>query len=59
MTVAGEIPFNQSKLASRNLGRLISLSYVGFAVVFVLLIWAASTSSGTASGDFASMTAFP
>jgi hypothetical protein len=59
MTVADQIPFNPSKSAGRNFDKLIMLSYVGFAIVFIALIYAASTSSGTASGDFASVTVFP
>jgi hypothetical protein len=59
MTVADETILNRSKQAGRNFDRLIALSYAVFAVIFMVLIFAASTSPGTASGEIALMSAFP
>jgi len=59
MTVADETILNRSKQAGRNFNRLIALSYAVFAIIFVGLIFAASTSPGTASGEIASMSVFP
>lgn len=59
MTVADETILNRSKQAGRNFNRLIALSYAVFAIIFVGLIFTASTSPGTASGEFASMSVFP
>ena len=59
MTVADETILNRSKQAGRNFNRLIALSYAVFAIVFAGLIFAASTSPGTASGVIASMSVFP
>jgi len=57
MIVAGEIPFNQSKSTVRNDG-LILLSYVVFAVVAMVLIYA-SASPGSDAAEIASMSVFP
>jgi hypothetical protein len=59
MTVAEQIHFNQPKRADRNLDMLIMLSYVAFAIVGLVLIYAASSGSGTSAGELASMVAFP
>jgi uncharacterized membrane protein len=59
MTVAGETILNRSKQAGRNFDRRFVFSYAVFAIVFVALIFAASTSPGTASGEIASMSVFP
>jgi hypothetical protein len=59
MTVADETILNRSKQAVRNFNRLIALSYAVFAIIFVGLIFAASTSPGTSSGEIASMSVFP
>jgi hypothetical protein len=37
----------------------ILIGYAASAIVFLILIYLSSLSSGTAPGDFASMTAFP
>jgi hypothetical protein len=59
MTVADETILNRSKQADRHFNRLIALSYAVFTIVFMALIFAASTSPGTASGTIASMSVFP
>jgi hypothetical protein len=59
LSVSGEIHFDSSKPAHNNHDRLIILSYVIFAIIFLLAIYAASMSPGTASGDLASMSVFP
>jgi hypothetical protein len=59
MTVADENILNRSRQASRNFDRRIALSYGVFAIVFVALIFAASTSPGTASGEIALMSVLP
>jgi hypothetical protein len=59
MTVADEIPFNHSRPANRSFDKLIAPSYVVFAIIFLALICAASTTSGTSSGEIASMSDFP
>jgi hypothetical protein len=41
-----------------HLRLLITFSYAIFSVAFLVLIYAASMSGGTASGEFASMTVF-
>jgi len=37
----------------------IMLSYLALAIVFMIAIYLGSLSSGTAPGDFATMTVFP
>ena len=59
MTVADETILNRSKQTSRNFDRLIALSYAVFAAIFMVLIFAASTSPGTALSEVASMPVFP
>jgi hypothetical protein len=59
MSVADHIHLDSSKFRSAGYDRLVMLSYAFFAVVFLALIYVDSTSSGTAAGDFASMSAFP
>ena len=59
MTVAEEIHFNQSKRAGKDFDKLIMVSYVVFAIGGLVLIYAASTTSGMSSGELASMVAFP
>jgi hypothetical protein len=58
MRVADEIRFDHSK-AKGDYDALIMLSYAVFSITFLLLIYAASTSSGTAPGEFAAMSVFP
>jgi hypothetical protein len=59
MTVADETILNRSRQAGRNFDRLIVLSYAVFSIILTALIFAASTSPGTASGEIASMSVFP
>ena len=50
------------KTAQREAGSYdvtIVLGYVAFAIVLVIAIYLGSLSSGTAPGDFATMTVFP
>jgi hypothetical protein len=50
------------KTAHREAGShdvTIVLGYVAFAIVLVIAIYLGSLSSGTAPGDFATMTVFP
>ncbi len=50
------------KTAQREVGShdlAIVLGYVAFAVVLMIAIYLGSLSSGTAPGDFATMTVFP
>ena len=59
MRVADEIRLDNSKIDSSKYDGLITLSYAIFAITFLVMIYAASMSSGTASSEFASMSAFP
>jgi hypothetical protein len=59
MSISGEIRLDNSKPKSSDYDGLIMLCYAIFAITFLVLIYAASTASGTASGDFASMAVFP
>jgi hypothetical protein len=57
--VSGEIHLNNSKPEYKDYDALITTSYAVFAIIFLLAIYAASMSPGTASGDLASMSVFP
>jgi GNAT superfamily N-acetyltransferase len=59
VSISDEIRLDNSKPKSSDYDGLIMLSYAVFAITFLVLIYAASKSSGTASGDFASMVVFP
>jgi hypothetical protein len=43
----------------KNHDAMISVGYAIFAIVLLIAIYFGSMSSGTAPGDFASMTVFP
>jgi hypothetical protein len=59
MSISSEILLETSKPAQRDYDGLIMLSYVIFSIIFLGALYAASMSSGTPSGDFASMSVFP
>jgi hypothetical protein len=59
MRAANEIRLDNSTLKSNDYDALIMFSYVFFAVTLLVIIYAASMSSGTPSGEFALMSAFP
>jgi hypothetical protein len=59
MSLSEQIRVDNSRLKGRDYDGLIMLSYAIFAVTFLVLIYAASMSSGTAPGDFAAMAVFP
>jgi hypothetical protein len=59
MSVSDGARLDHSKLNSTDYDGLIMLCYAVFAITLLALIYAASMSSGTVSGDFASMAAFP
>jgi hypothetical protein len=50
---------NNSELEVKDYDTLITLSYAIFSIVFLVIIYAASMSAGTAPGELASMTVFP
>ena len=56
MSVSNQAPLENFALKSNDYDGLIMFSYAVFAITFLVLIYAAS---GAASGDFASMSAFP
>jgi hypothetical protein len=59
MRVAEDIRHGNSELKVKDYDTLITLSYAIFSIAFLVLIYAASMSGGTASGEFASMSVFP
>jgi hypothetical protein len=59
MRTADQIHLDSSKFKRAGTDGLIVLSCAAFAIVFLVLIYVASMSPGTAAGEFASMSAFP
>jgi hypothetical protein len=59
VTVAENIRPDISGLKIKDYDTRITLGYAIFSVAFLVLIYAASTSAGTAAGDFAAMSVFP
>ena len=59
MTVAESIRRDISGLKVKDYDTRITLGYAIFSMAFLVLIYAASTSAGTAAADFASMSVFP
>jgi hypothetical protein len=59
MTVAERIRFDSTRHNANDRDAIILISYAAFAVVLLIAIYLASMSSGTAPGEFASMTVFP
>jgi hypothetical protein len=59
VTVAENIRSGNSELKVRDYDARIMLGYVIFSIAFLVIIYAASMSAGTAPGEFASMSVFP
>jgi hypothetical protein len=59
MRVVETIHLDETTLKAKDRNTLFTLSCAIFSIVFLVAIYAASTSPGTASGDFASMSVFP
>ena len=59
MRVAENIRHDNSELKAKDYDTLITLAYAIFSIAFLVIIYAASMSAGTAPGEFASMTVFP
>lgn len=57
MAIAEQTHFVIGKI--RNYDAPIMLGYLVLSIVFLVALYAASTSPGTAPGDFVSMVAFP
>ena len=57
MAIAEQNQFAAEKV--RNHDTSIMLSYLIVSVIFLVALYSASMSAGTAPGDFASMVAFP
>ena len=59
MEIAQQIRFETARREIRNHDVKILFGYAAFAIVLLIAIYFGSTSSGTAAGDFATMTVFP
>jgi hypothetical protein len=59
VTVAENIRSGNSELKVRDYDARIMLCYAIFSIAFLVIIYAASMSAGTAPGEFASMSVFP
>jgi len=59
MEIAGQTRFDIAQRQVKNRNATFLLGYSMFAIVFLIEIYFGSMSSGTAAGDFASMTVFP
>lgn len=59
MRVAENVRLENSDLKVERYDKLITLSYAIFSIAFLVIIYVASQSAGTASGEFASISAFP
>jgi hypothetical protein len=59
MKVAQPSHINSAKLKVKHYDTTILLAYVALTIAFLIVIYMASTSPGTAPGEFASMTVFP
>jgi Na+-translocating ferredoxin:NAD+ oxidoreductase RnfD subunit len=57
MAIAEQTHFVTGKI--RNYDAPIMLGYVVLSIIFLVALYSASMSPGTAPGDFASMVAFP
>jgi hypothetical protein len=57
MAIAEQNHFATEKV--RNHDASIALGYLTLAIIFLVVLYLASTSPGTASGDFSWMVAFP
>ena len=59
MRVAENIRRDDSELEVRDYDIRIALGFAFFSIAFLVLVYAASISAGTAAADFASMSVFP
>jgi hypothetical protein len=59
VTAAENIRSGNSELKVRDYDTRIMLCYAIFSIAFLVIIYAASMSAGTAPGEFASMSVFP
>jgi hypothetical protein len=59
MEIAQQSRFAAAKPNARNSDTTIILGYSILAIVFLIAMYFASMSSGTAPGDFATMIVFP
>jgi hypothetical protein len=59
MQIAQQTRFETAQREVRSRDMTILLGYAAFAIVLLIAIYLGSMSSGTAPGDFATMTAFP
>jgi hypothetical protein len=59
MRVAENIRIDNSESKAEDYDTLITLSYAVFSIKLLVVIYFASLSAGTASGDFATMSVFP
>jgi hypothetical protein len=57
--VAENIRRASSELKVKDYDMPVTLCYAIFSIVFLVVIYAASMSAGTASAEFASMSVFP
>ncbi len=59
MEIAEQTRLDVAQRQVKNRDAIVLLGYSTFAIVFLIEIYFASLSSGTAAGDFASMIVFP
>jgi hypothetical protein len=59
MAIAKHAQFDAIQHPARSHDAVIMLGYSIFSIMFLVAVYLDSMSSGTASGDFASMTVFP
>jgi hypothetical protein len=59
MTIVPQTRFEPAPDGLKSLDNTIMIGYVALAIVSLIVIYLSSMSSGTAPGDFASMTVFP
>ena len=59
MQIAQQTRFETAQREVRSRDMTILLGYAAFAIVLLIAIYLGSMSSGTAPGDFATMTVFP
>jgi hypothetical protein len=59
MTIVPRTRFETAPDDLKSFDNTIKIGYAALAIVALIVIYLSSTSSGTAPGDFASMTVFP
>ena len=59
MEIAEQTRLDVAQRQVKNRDAIVLLGYSLFAIVFLIEVYFASMSSGTAAGDFASMIVFP